>query len=66
MSYGVVHRRYSDPALLWLWCQRLAAAAPILPLVLATELPYAATVALKKQKKKKKKRKTLITARKLR
>ena len=28
VSYGVGHRRGSDPALLWLWC-RLVATAPI-------------------------------------
>ena len=38
-----------DPALLWLWC-RLAAAAPILPLL--WELPYVAGAAQKKKKKR--------------
>ena len=52
MSCGVVHRHGSDPALLWLW-RRPVAAALIQPL--AWELPYAASVALKKSKKKKKK-----------
>ena len=47
MSCGVGCRRGSDLALLWLWC-RLAAAAPIRPLV--WEPPYAAGVALKRQK----------------
>ena len=46
------HRCGSDPVLLWLWC-RLAAVAPIRPL--AWELPYATSLALKRQKKKKKK-----------
>ena len=40
--------------MLWLWC-RLAAAAPIWPLV--WELPYAIAAALKKKKEKKKKKK---------
>ena len=48
MSHGVGHRCGSDPMLLWLWC-RWAATAPIQPL--AWELPYAASVALKRQKK---------------
>ena len=47
MSYGVGHRRSSDPALLWLWC-RLEATAPNEPL--AWELPYAEGAALKRQK----------------
>ena len=47
MSYGVGHRRSSDPALLWLWC-RPAAVAPIGPL--AWEPPYAVGAALKRQK----------------
>ena len=47
MSCGVGHRRGSDPVRLW--C-RPAAAAPIQPL--ASERPYAAGVALKRQKKK--------------
>ena len=38
MSYGVGHRRSSDPVLLWLW-YRLAAVAPIG--TLAWELSYA-------------------------
>ena len=46
------HRRGSDAALLWLW-HRLAATAPISPLI--WEPPYAAGAALKKAKKKKKK-----------
>ena len=37
MSCGIGRRRGSDPALLWLW-RRLAATAPIRPLV--WELPY--------------------------
>ena len=52
MSYGVVGRRSSDPALLWLWC-RLAATALICPL--AWEPPYAMGVALTIQKIKIKK-----------
>ena len=51
MSCGVSCRRAPDPTLLWLWC-RLAAAAPIGPLV--WELPCAAGAALKRLKKKKK------------
>ena len=39
-----------DPVLLWLWWRLLAAAAPVQPL--AWELPYAASVALKRQKQK--------------
>jgi len=50
MSCGVGHRCSLDPLLLWLW-HRLAATALIRPLV--WELPYAASVALKKSKKKK-------------
>ena len=51
MSYGVGHRRSSDPALLslWLW-RRPAATAPIQPL--AWEPPYALCAALKRQKQK--------------
>ena len=47
MNCGVGHRGSPDLTLLWLWC-RPAAAALIQPL--AWELPYAASVALKKQK----------------
>ena len=46
MSCGV-GRSGLDLALLWLWC-RLAAAAPVQPLV--WELPYALGAALKKKK----------------
>ena len=53
MSCGVVRRLGSDLALLWLRL-RLAAAAPIRPLV--KEPPYAAGVALKRKKTKKKKK----------
>ena len=53
MSCGVDHRLGSDPVLLWLW-HRPAATAPIG--VLAWELPYAASVALKNKKPKKKKK----------
>ena len=42
----------SDPTLLWLWC-RLAAPAPIGPLV--WEPPYAAGKTIEETKKKKKK-----------
>ena len=49
MGSGVGHRCGLDPELLWLWC-RLAAAALIRPL--AWEIPYAASVALKRQKQK--------------
>ena len=52
MSCGVGCRRGSDLALLLLWC-RLAATAPIRPLV--REPRYAAGTALKRQKDKKKK-----------
>ena len=38
MSCGVIHRRGSEPSLLWLW-YRPAAVAPIQPL--AWEPPYA-------------------------
>jgi len=54
MSYGVVCRHGSDPALLWLWC-RLAATAPIQPL--AWEPPYATGAAQEMAKKTKKKKK---------
>ena len=54
MSWGVGHRRSSDPQLLWLWC-RPAAVAPIGPL--AWEPPYAKGAALKSRKKKKRKKK---------
>ena len=47
MSCGVSHRHSSGSALLW---RRLAAVAPTGPL--AWELPYATSVALKKQKNK--------------
>ena len=52
MSYGVGHRRGSDPALLWLR-YRPAAVAPIQPL--AWESPYASGEALKRKKEKKQK-----------
>ena len=48
VSCGICHRCSSDPALLWLWCM-LATVVLIPPL--ARELPYATSVALKKQKK---------------
>ena len=54
MSGGVVHRRGSELASLWLW-YRPAAAAPIRPL--AWEPPYAMGAAIKRKKKKKKKKK---------
>ena len=50
MSFGVGHRRGSDPVLLWLRC-KLEATALFRPL--AWEPPYAEGVALKRQKKKK-------------
>ena len=49
MSCGVGHRHGTHLVLLWLW-HRLAAAAPIRPLV--WELPYAAGATLKREKKK--------------
>ena len=49
MSCGVGHRHSLDPMLLWVW-HRLAAKAPIQPLV--WELPYIRGAALKRQKKK--------------
>ena len=50
MSCGVGHRLGSDPALLWLWCRPVAAAAPTQPL--AWKLPYAMGAALNKTKNK--------------
>ena len=47
MSYGVGHRRGSDPKLLWLW-RRSAATAPIQHL--AWELSCATGAALKNKK----------------
>ena len=58
MSCGVGHRHGSDPTLLWLW-YRLAAAAPIQPLV--WELLYAVSAALKGWEKKKKSSKPLYS-----
>ena len=52
MSCGVGHRHGSDLTLLWLW---LVATAPSRPL--ASELPYATGVALKRPKKEKRKEK---------
>ena len=52
----VGHRLGLDPALLWLWC-RPAAKALLQPP--AWELPYAASVALKRPKKKKGKKAAL-------
>ena len=49
MSCGVVRRRGSDLALLWLW-RRLVVIAPIGPL--AWEPPHAEGAALKRKKKK--------------
>ena len=51
VSWGVGHKRGSDPTLLWLW-RRLAAAALIGPL--GWEPPYASSAALKKEKRGKK------------
>ena len=48
MSCGIGCRCGSDLALLWLWC-RAVATPPIQPL--ATETPYAAGMALKRQNK---------------
>ena len=59
MSCGVLHRRGSDPALLWLWC-RQAATAPIRPL--AWEPPYATGVALEKTKRPKKKKTQMLAS----
>ena len=53
MSCGVGRRCSLDPELLWLWC-RVAAVAPIRPLV--WEPPYATRVALKRQKKRERER----------
>ena len=53
MSCGVVRRRGSDPALLWLW-RRPAATALIRPL--AWEPPYAKGAALEMTKRQKKKK----------
>ena len=47
MSCGVIHRRGSEPSLLWLW-YRPAAVAPIQPL--AWEPPYATGAAPNPQK----------------
>ena len=49
VSYGVGHRRGSDPELLWLWC-RPAAAAPMGPPSLGTSICYGCDP--KKRKKK--------------
>ena len=49
MSCGVIHRRGSEPSLLWLW-YRPAAVAPIQPL--AWEPPCAVGVVLKSGEKK--------------
>ena len=57
MTYGIGHRRGSDPELLWLW-RRPAATAPFRPL--SWEPPYSACAALEKTKKKKKKKKKKI------
>ena len=59
VNCGVGHRHGSDFALLWLW-RRLAAVAPIWPL--AWELPYATSVALKKQKNKQANKQTKNTS----
>ena len=52
MSYGVGHRRGSDPTLLWLWLAPMALIGP-----LAWESPCATGAAIEKTKKKKKKKK---------
>ena len=54
MSYGVGHRRRSDPVLLWLW-YRLAATALMRPL--AWKPPYATEVAPEMAKRHKDKKK---------
>ena len=51
MSYGVGHRRGSDPALLWLWRRPVATA---LSRPLAWEPPYATGEALEKAKRQNK------------
>ena len=51
MSCGAVHRRGSDPVLLWLW-HRMEAVALIRPL--AREPPYAMGAVLKSKKQKQK------------
>ena len=53
MSCGVGHRRSLELELLWLWC-RLAATAPIRPLV--WEPLYAVGAAQEKAKRQKKKK----------
>ena len=54
MSCSVGRRHSSDPALQWLWqCHRPVAAAPIW--LLAWELPYTTSAALKKKKRERKK-----------
>ena len=50
MQCSVGHRRDSDPALLWLWRNRLSAAALIQSL--AWQLPYAARTALRSKSSK--------------
>ena len=57
MSCSVSQRCGSDPVLLWLWCSRLAATAPIGPL--AWETPCAMGAALEKAKKTKKEKKEM-------
>ena len=59
MSCGAVHRRDSDPLLLWLW-YTLAAAAPIQPPSLGTSICQECNAKKQKQtnKQKTKKRKT--------
>ena len=59
MNYGVGCRHASDLALLGLW-YRLAAAALIQPL--ASELPYATGIVLKRPKKKKKRERERVCA----
>jgi len=55
VSYGVGHRRGSDPKLLWLW-HRPEATAPIGPL--AWELPYTPVSTLEYTKRPKKEKKS--------
>ena len=54
MSCGIGRRRGSDPELLCLWHNRLAAVAPIRPL--AWERPYPKGASLKEKEKEKKKK----------
>ena len=48
-SYGVGHRRGSDPSLLWLWCRGSCSSNS----TLAQEFSHATDAAIKKERKKK-------------